>query len=197
MKKTKRPAHSQVEGIRAEVRAYLLANRRFLKVSPEEHRHTRQGEWFERSKRLEDFTDANGDRIFYSAFDPVKGVAAVTAARDGDGDALRALLDLANTALVLDRPLPYQLKMLVADYIKERLGSLIPGERGEEFRDRVIVDAVKIAERAGLYATRNDSLMGKAGHACGCSLVAEELALFDVHITEEGVKKVWKKRGPN
>jgi hypothetical protein len=60
-------------------------------------------------------------------------------------------------------------------------------------RDSYVAEAVNLAMKAGLKATKNEATEDAAS---ACSIVAEGLAGVGVNMTEGAVQKIWVKQGP-
>jgi hypothetical protein len=90
-----------------------------------------------------------------------------------------------------------QLSPWLADHIYSLLKDEPAVARGRKpyafwLRDSYIAEAVNLALKAGLKATKNEATDG----ASACSIVAEGLAGVGVNMTEDAVQKIWVKQGP-
>lgn len=86
------------------------------------------------------------------------------------------------------------------DHVKEIIQAdpSVPKKRGRKpnahwLRDTYIAEAVSLAVKGGIAATKNSTT---AGHSA-CSIVAEALGKVRVNMTEDNVRKIWVKHGPS
>jgi hypothetical protein len=149
-----------------------------------------------RWERLRDYAQWNGvvhSTVSPSVVESINLEELVCSACDGDVDAHNKAIGLAHVYLLSSAEIPIILGAYVADCLENP--SRMPVSRGRPprdtyERDMVTAEAVFYAKECGLRATRNRA----SEQPSACSLVAEELAAFGVHMTEATVEKIWRPR---
>jgi hypothetical protein len=104
------------------------------------------------------------------------------------------LLCIATPALLTGSSMPRALSVYLSRCLNRPPREPRP-QRGRprspsDNRDINIAVAVRLAQRAGLGTTRNRA----SRRPSACSVVAEELRAFGVHMTEAAVEKIWYAR---
>jgi hypothetical protein len=84
----------------------------------------------------------------------------------------------------------------VRDYVVHILRQSLPFSgralRPRGYRDWAILVAVRRAERLGLNVYRNRATRDNRGRHSACSLVADELRKFDIHLSEDAVEAIYR-----
>jgi hypothetical protein len=80
-----------------------------------------------------------------------------------------------------------------AEQIEHFLGHpMFSSKRDKYWRDKAISRAVMRGVKVGLKATRGRHQRYTNGAHSACSLVAEELKVVGIHMTEDAVEKIWR-----
>jgi hypothetical protein len=68
------------------------------------------------------------------------------------------------------------------------------GRKSNYFRDRDIALAIRELSRLGYKPTRTHHSKSPKQRHCGCSIVAEALAMRGPHLSEHAIVKIWERR---
>lgn len=178
----------------ARISDYLHRWRRHILITTEEIEATEIADWLTRSTRLESFENALGETVFFRAFDPKAGAAAIQAAMGGDKHADAALRAIARNMLNLRGTVPRALAHYAAAILDMSGPKLRPGRSSMRLRDKRIRTAIRLAIQGGYKATRNPASIDTSEAESACALVNRLLGELGLHLSEKDINRIWLER---